>query len=272
MNATADNTDNPRPFGYWLTALDRLMAAEFAAAFENEGITRRDWRLLNVIDGSVDSDRPLPAHKLGRLIERGWLAETDGDWALTDEGRAAKERLGVIVDGIRAKVADAVPADDLATTIATLEQLSVAFGWEEGMRLPRGHRKHGHRKHGRRGFGPHGFGRAHRAPHGRGERDVDGHGRRGHDDGAAFAHAHHGRGFGRHGRPGFDGAHARHDDHGFDGEHGRGEFAGHRHAPHDGAGHPGFPGGRPGRARVARMAQGAYERGFDAGFSRGRES
>lgn len=253
MNTPTDNTENPRPFGYWLTALDRLMAAEFAAAFEAEGITRRDWRLLNVIDGSVAADRPLPAHKLGRLIERGWVAETESGWTLTEEGTAARERLGAIVDGIRATVTDAVPADDLATTIATLEQLAVAFGWEEGMRLPRGrkggrgHRGfgHGHGFHGH-GFGPRGFGG----------------GRHGHD-----VEGHHDRDFGPHGdrprgRHGFGAAHGCRDD------HGRAELAGHRHAPHDASGHH----GHPGRARVARMAQGAYERGFDAGFSRGRES
>lgn len=258
MDTTADSTENPRPFGYWLTALDRLMAAEFAAAFETEGITRRDWRLLNVVDGSVPVDRRPPARKLDRLLERGWVVEIDGEWALTDEGRAAKERLGSVVDGIRAKVADAVPADDLATTIATLESLAVAFGWEKGMRLPRGRRKggRGHRGfghgHGRgfhgRGFGPRGFGGGH---HGH---DVDGHD----SDHRGFGpHGHR-----AHGRHGFD------DAHGCRGEHGRDEFAGHRHAPHDAPGHH----GHPGRARVARMAQGAYERGFDAGFSRGRAS
>src|SRR5690606_28521470 len=126
---TINTDENSRPFGFWLKAVDRLMANEFATAFESEGITRRDWRLLNVIDDTVSDKRPLRIHKLGLLIELGWVTDAEGTWTLTDDGRAAKERLGGIVDGIRAKVTDAVPADDLATTIATLEQLARAFGW-----------------------------------------------------------------------------------------------------------------------------------------------
>ncbi len=192
-NSTQDTTD--RPLGYWLKATDRLMAAEFAAAFQHEGITRRDWRLLNLVEGTAD--RRLPAHKLAGLIERGWIAAAADGWTLTDEGRAAKERLGVIVDGIRLKVTDAVPPEAYATTIATLEQIARAYGWEDGIDLPRGAR------HGRHGFGEHGFGHE-RGKHGRGFGRARGHGF-GREHG--FGHDH---GFGRGHHPGFtpaDGPH-----------------------------------------------------------------
>lgn len=232
MNSTSENEQTPRPFGYWLKAVDRLMAAEFATAFESFGVARRDWRLLNRIDGTVDSGTdPIPVHKLGRLIELGWVTDADGTWILTDEGQDAKERLGAIVDGIRAKVTDAVPADDLATTIATLEQLARAFDWDENTPLPRGRR---HRHGSGHGFGrePHGFGRGHAHGHGHGFGPRD---------------------FGERGD-------CRHDEHPFAHGEGRGRHAHHQHGQH----------GHHGRARFARMAQGAYERGFDAGFSRGR--
>ena len=248
MNTTDDNQETSRPFGFWLKAVDRLMAAEFAEAFESFGVTRREWRLLNRVAGTVSDDaRPIPAHKLDRLLELGWVTDADGTWTLTDEGRDAQERLGTIVDGIRAKVTDAVPAEDLATTIATLEQLARAFGWDENTPLPRGRGGHGHR-HGF-GRGPRGFGRGH-----------------GHD-----FHADPGDRAGYGGHAGHAG-HAAPDsgEHGFgnhaDCGHNRHPFA-HRegHGPH-GHGHP----GRARFARFARFAQGAYERGFDAGFSRGR--
>lgn len=139
MNTTADSTsDNTsRPFGFWLKAVDRLMAHDFATAFAAEGATRRDWRLLNVVDGTVPARRPLHPHKLHDLVDRGWV-EADGDgWALTDEGRAAKERLGAAVDGIRAKVAGAVSDEEMATTLAALEKIARAFGWDEETPLPR---------------------------------------------------------------------------------------------------------------------------------------
>src|SRR5690606_6877617 len=50
---TMNTDENSRPFGFWLKAVDRLMAAEFARAFESEGITRREWRLLNIVDGTA---------------------------------------------------------------------------------------------------------------------------------------------------------------------------------------------------------------------------
>ncbi len=226
------NPDNSsRPFGYWLKAADRLMAAEFATAFESDGASRRDWRMLNIIDGTVASRRPLSEHKLHRLIERGWVAPEGDGWTLTDDGRAAKERLGAVVDGIRARVTDAVSDEDMATTLASLEKIARAFGWDENTELPRGR---GHRF----GFGPRGFGR-----HGFGPREFGHHGFGGHADCGPHAEREHGHGHGHHdGHPG----------------HEHGDHRGHRRGP--------------GRAGFAHFAQGAYERGFDAGFTRGRDA
>lgn len=248
MNSTSD-TQTPRPFGYWIKAVDRLMAAEFATAFENEGASRRDWRLLNVVDGTAPAARPLHPGKLRGLVERGWIAQDGEGWTLTEEGRAAKERLGAIVDGIRAQVADAVSPEDFDTTVATLEQIARTFGWDENAPLPRGRRGSGGEGRGfgpgrRRGFGPgfrRGFGPGFR--HGFGHdfpRDAEAHECR-HPHGEGHDHSH--------GRP-------------FDREHGR------RFAPEFGPRHAfDHPHGRDSRA-----AQVAFERGFDAGYSRGRDA
>lgn len=260
MNTSESHTpDTPsRPFGYWLKAADRLLAAEFATAFEREHATRRDWRILNTIDGTVSTDRPLDGHKLHRLVERGWVVADGEGWALTDDGRAAKERLGGIVDGIRSKVSDAVSDEEMATTLASLEKIARALGWDEETPLPRRHRHGFGRRHGRghlRGFG-HPFGR-------------------GHGFGPAFAEA------GEHGSPdGFPGrghgfgpdadgdrdchrgGHDRGHGHPGDHDHGHGDH-GHGHA-HRGHGH--------GRHRAERIAQHAFERGFDAGFARGHDA
>ncbi|MFY9714309.1 MAG: hypothetical protein WAK00_12610 [Microbacterium sp.] len=229
------NLDNSsRPFGYWLKAADRLMAADFATAFESDGASRRDWRMLNIIDGSVSSRRPLSEQKLHRLIERGWVAPEGDGWTLTDDGRAAKERLGAVVDGIRARVTDAVTDEDMATTLASLEKIARAFGWDENAELPRGRgRRFGF---GPRGFGRHGFGRQ-----GFGPREFGHHGFGGHADCGPHAEREHGHGH-HEGHPGHE-----HGDH-------RGHLRG------------------PGRAGFAHVAQGAYERGFDAGFTRGRDA
>ncbi|MFJ4254407.1 hypothetical protein [Microbacterium sp. NPDC090003] len=272
MNTSEQNPENTtRPFGYWLKAVDRLMAAEFASAFDREGdeVGRRDWRLLNVVDGTMPARRPLNEHKLHRLVERGWVVADGDGWTLTDDGRAAKDRLGAIVDGIRAKVADAVSEDELATTLASLEKIARAFGWDEETPLPRSHRrgfgprgrfgKHAGPRHGfghRHGFGP-GFGpgRGFGPEHGFGQ-DADGE--------RDFGHRH-----------GFDPRHGSGHRHGFDPRHGSGRDADCGHGSHGERGHgPHAHGDHRGHGphRAARLAQHAYERGFDAGFSRGRDA
>ena len=265
---TDDNSTPSRPLGFWLKAADRFMADAFATDFAAEGVTRRDWRLLNRVAGTAPggaSDRPLHPRKLAGLIERGWVAPAADDWELTDEGRAALERLGSVVETMRERVADAVSPEDYATTIATLEQIARTFGWEEGARMPRhGWRgARGHRGHGRRGrgFGGHGFGDRGRGHafgfrgHGFGGRGFD----RGLDD--SYAGREFGHGFGH----GF----ARDDEFAAAGFGRRGGYDGHRG---HGRGHgPGFGPHSHGRPH-AHEAQCAYERGFDAGFTRGRDA
>lgn len=240
MNTSeSQNPENTsRPFGYWLKAADRLMAAEFATVFDSEHASRRDWRLLNIVDGTVASDRPLNGHKLHRLVERGWVSPEGEGWTLTDDGRAAKERLGTLVDEIRTTVTEAVSPEDMVTTLASLEKIARAFGWDEETPLPRA-RRHGFGgpRHGR-GF-PRGFGRPFGRGFGRGpEREAE-HGFGPHEDAENGC---------RHGEPG-----AGH----------RGHGRGHGHGGH-GHGH--------GAHRAERIAQHAFERGFDAGFTRGRDA
>lgn len=226
-----------RPLGFWLRTVDGLLGREFAAAFEAEGLGRRDWMLLNAVSGAADDPRldavlARRGKRLRGLVERGWVVDTDGRWQLTDDGRAAVERLSRAVDGIRRTVADAVSPEDYATTTASLEAMARSLGWDETARPPRFGRRRGH---GRPAFGVHGFG-------------GFGPGLGGHERHGGFAHG--GHGFGPthhgHGRPGFvasaggcGDAPAR------DGRRGRDE-------------RPGHPGER------------AYGRGFEAGFAAAR--
>lgn len=269
-----------RPLGFWLRAVDGLITDEFATVFQGEGVTRRDWMLLNALAGDVDSSalaerlarRP---KRLRSLEKRGWAEEQgDGTWVLTAEGRAAKERLGDLVDGVRARVAGAVSPEDFATTVASLEAIARELGWDES-EPQRGFGRFfgpgfgdraGDEPGFGRGFGPRpGFGPGFRPgppwaygprpgfgpgfdprrawAEGWGEED----GCRGHSHHGHHAHGHHGHaghGFGHHG-------HAEH--HGHAGEHGP-----HRH---DRSGR--------GKRHDGRGSEAAYERGFDAGYARG---
>jgi len=148
-----------RPLGFWLRVVDAQLTSRFAGAFAAEGVTRRDWMLLNALSGDVDhpgfththeGKRPGFARKRGgkrlrALADRGWISATDSDsgWELTPDGRAAQERLGEAVSRIRAEVAGAVAPEDFATTMASLEAIARKLGWDESHPHPRGRRGHG---------------------------------------------------------------------------------------------------------------------------------
>ena len=69
---------------------------------------------------------------LADFTERGWVW-FDGDRAtLTDEGRAAHDAAFARVREVRAALAAGIPADDYATTLATLEAMARNLGWEPG--------------------------------------------------------------------------------------------------------------------------------------------
>lgn len=178
---TSHTPTHQRPLGFWLRTVDALLDRAFAEALSDEDVSRRDWMLLNAVDGAADA--PGLAERLARrsgrvrrLVERGWITQADDGWALTDEGRAARDRLQALVDGIRERVSGAVSPEDFATTMASLEAIARELGWDESRPIGFG----GGRPWGRgfgRGFGPrHGFG-----PHGH--------------------RPHPGHGFGTHGHP-----------------------------------------------------------------------
>jgi hypothetical protein len=246
-DTTPPRDERERPLGYWLRAVEHQLDHEFAVAFEQEGITRREWMILNVLDGTVDAphlvERIQRGKKLRSLADRGWVEQADGAWQLTDAGREAKGHLGATVDSIRSRVAGAVDPEAFATTLASLEAIARELGWSEDERMPFGPRGgRAHHRGGRfgRGFGPRGFDREGFGPGG-------------------FAREGFGPGFGprRFGHPHHGGecGHDRFGDH--DPHRGGPRHHGHRH----GHGH-GHGDGR---------SQNAYERGFDAGYSRGRE-
>ena len=237
---TPDEGTTTRPIGFWLRVVDAKISEQFDEAFAPEGVSRRDWMLLSMLDG--DAAHPAFAERIARkaarggrgrggkrlaeLEERGWISRTDEGWTLTDEGRAAKERLGATVAEIRSRVAAAVTPEQFDTTLASLEAIARELGWDESQPLPR---RRG--PFGRRGFGP-GMHRGFSPEHGHG-----------HD------HGHRHGGHGHHEHPGAHG-------HG----HGHG---------HGGCGHHEHPGAHGHRGH-SRRTERAYERGFDAGFSKAR--
>ncbi|MBF4562384.1 hypothetical protein ITJ43_09540 [Microbacterium sp. VKM Ac-2870] len=186
MENPTDTTDthhipDAHSFARWVRAVDRLLWQERAAALTADDISPRDARLLHVL--ASDHASTLLAHlshrgkRLRRLAERGWVAEADGTWSLTDAGRAAADRLAQRANELGSRPSEAVSTDELAAASRTLEAVARALGWREGESREGRHPHHpggfgprGHRfGHGRHGFGPgaHGFGPRERVHGGR---------------------------------------------------------------------------------------------------------
>lgn len=169
MNTDQNTPDESegRPLGFWLKLVDRRISEEMESLFADDGITRRDWRMLNLLAGTARDEHlaerlHAKPHVLHRLAERGWVAGFPPE--ITEAGREARDRLESQVSALRERVAGAVSPENFATTLRSLEAIARELGWDESQSLPRGQRggrrfahHHGMPMHGfgmREGFGP----------------------------------------------------------------------------------------------------------------------
>ena len=128
-----------KPIGYWLKELDRLIETTLDRALAEEGVTRRDWQVLNALQPDptpraevIEQLRPFwgvdavdPDAVLDGLITRGWALRDPGDrYALSPEGDAARAALLEKVKGLRAAIADGITPEQYNTTIDTLGRMA----------------------------------------------------------------------------------------------------------------------------------------------------
>lgn len=129
----------PKPIGYWLKELDHRIEATLDRTLADEGVTRRDWQVLNALetapaarDDVVEKLRPFwgegkadPDDVLEALVARGWaLRDPELRYMLSPEGDATRSALLERVKELRMAIADGVTPDDYRTTIATLERMA----------------------------------------------------------------------------------------------------------------------------------------------------
>ena len=128
-----------KPIGYWLKELDRLIEGTLDRALADEGVTRRDWQLLNALDPEpapraavIEALRPFwgveaaePDAVLDGLITRGWALRTPDDrFSLSPEGDAARTALLGKVKELRTAIADGITPEQYNTTIETLARMA----------------------------------------------------------------------------------------------------------------------------------------------------
>lgn len=137
--------DTPRPIGYWLKLVDRLIDEQFASTLEEHGVTRRQWQLLNVLSREPATVEQLDAavapflvahddesslDHLTELIDSAWVDATPTGYELTDRGRSAFERLAEVVATQRTIVADGITPEQYEQTVAVLERMARNLGWD----------------------------------------------------------------------------------------------------------------------------------------------
>jgi hypothetical protein len=138
--------DTPRPIGYWLKLVDRMIDEQFASTLEEHGVTRRQWQLLNVLSReratveqldaavapflSADGDESSADH-LTELIDSGWVHSTPTGYEVTERGRASFDRLVAVVDAQRTLIADGISQAEYDQTLAVLEKMARNLGWND---------------------------------------------------------------------------------------------------------------------------------------------
>lgn len=126
--------------------VDGLIDEQFAHTLEEHGVTRRQWQLLNVLargestveqlDAAVapflvaDEEETVLEH-LAELTDSAWIDQTASGYLLTERGRAALDRLSLVVSGQRTAMTSDLTEADYLTTIATLERMARNLGWSD---------------------------------------------------------------------------------------------------------------------------------------------
>ncbi|GEL17794.1 hypothetical protein [Pseudonocardia asaccharolytica] len=129
--------EDNKPIGWWLRHVDGLIERGFEAALVDEGATRRQWQVLNVLaDGAAEvaaieaALAPFLAEAgdaeavLAALAARGWVRIDGPSVALAPDGAAARERMTAAVRRHRARTVQGIGEQEYASLIATLRRMA----------------------------------------------------------------------------------------------------------------------------------------------------
>lgn len=146
MSTTDPGATAPKPIGFWLTLVGRLVDEQFSRTLDEHGVTRRQWQLLNVLSGKratvdeldaaiapfLDKDAgETSADHLGELVESGWVTHDESGYELTERGRIACGRLAEVVSDNRTIVGGGISEDEYGTTVSVLQRMAHNLGWAE---------------------------------------------------------------------------------------------------------------------------------------------
>jgi len=136
----------PRPIGFWLKLVDRMIDEQFASTLEEHGVTRRQWQLLSVLsrepatveqlDAAVApflsaADSETSADHLAELLDSGWVALATDQYEITERGRIAFDKLADVVAAERTLATEGVTPEQYEQTLAVLERVARNLGWND---------------------------------------------------------------------------------------------------------------------------------------------
>jgi DNA-binding MarR family transcriptional regulator len=138
--------DTPRPLGYWLKLVDRLIDEQFASTLEDHGVTRRQWQLLNVLRNEPATEERLDAavapflsadggessaEHLAELVDSSWVSLSNGTYTITERGASALDKLSEVVSVQRTVVSEGVSPDQYEQTVTVLERMARNLGYTD---------------------------------------------------------------------------------------------------------------------------------------------
>ena len=132
------NTGSERPIGYWLKKLDRLIDEQFEQQLGEAGLSRRQWQVINLLEGDTRSVPELQSelepflqedpddltNALSGLVTRGWVASQDNIVNLTETGQAQLKLIKAKVIELRQASMAGISPEEYQTTIDVLARMA----------------------------------------------------------------------------------------------------------------------------------------------------
>lgn len=137
--------------GFWLKLVDQLVDEQFGASFEEHGLTRRQWQMMNLLTngpatGPELSDQLRPffppvetgssAELIDELVDSGWVAVREGEYSLTDLGSRSLQNLRGAVERIREQLTEEVSEEEYTALVSVLKRMAGNLGWRETPERP----------------------------------------------------------------------------------------------------------------------------------------
>ena len=132
------NTGSERPIGYWLKKLDRLIDEQFEQQLGEAGLSRRQWQVINMLEGDPRSVPELQSElepflqedpddltdALSGLVTRGWVASQENIVNLTETGQAQLKLIKAKVAELRQASMAGISPEEYQTTIDVLARMA----------------------------------------------------------------------------------------------------------------------------------------------------